>query len=40
MVESNLWILIGVVVVGFVVVVIIGLIVWYNFKCFLGWENI
>lgn len=27
-------------VVGLVVVVFIGLVVWYNFKCFVGWERL
>ncbi|ABG53295.1 hypothetical protein Tery_4300 [Trichodesmium erythraeum IMS101] len=39
MVESNLWIPIGVVVVGFVAAVTIGSIAWYNSKRPPGWEN-
>ncbi|MCH2051204.1 MAG: hypothetical protein MK289_22950 [Trichodesmium sp. ALOHA_ZT_67] len=39
MVEGNLWIPIGVVVVGFVAAVTIGSIAWYNSKRPPGWEN-
>lgn len=39
MVESNLWIPIGVVLLGFVAAVTIGSIAWYNSKRPAGWEN-
>jgi len=39
MVEGNLWIPIGVVVLGFVAAVTIGSIAWYNSKRPAGWEN-
>ncbi|MCL2931100.1 MAG: hypothetical protein MGG11_01995 [Trichodesmium sp. MAG_R03] len=39
MVEGNLWIPIGVVVVGFLAAITIGSIAWYNSKRPAGWEN-
>ena len=39
MVEGNLWIPIGVVVLGFVAAITIGSIAWYNSKRPAGWEN-